>query len=103
MGKAKQTVTRLVDTKDKMRVLLKSVKYSDLITLLDLNSPTCSYCSVKDIARQGQQHILCLATIFSGSQNGGISYCEDSRNPFQINEGELHGRRGQPKVSWKVN
>ena len=86
-----------------MSDLLRSLKYSELIALLDLESPSCSYCSAKDIARQGQQHIECLAVIFSGSQNRGVSYCEDCRNPFKIIIGESGFKGASPKVSWKEN
>lgn len=72
---------------------------------MDFESPDCSYCSVKDIARSGQQHIECLAVIFSGSQNGGISYCDEDNNPFvKKSEGMREGKgKLLPEVAWKFN
>ena len=93
-----------MDNKKEISDLLRSLKYSELIALLDLESPNCSYCCAKDVARQGQQHIECLAVIFSGSQNRGLSYCEESRNPFKTAVGESgHKGASLPKVSWKEN
>ena len=86
-----------------MSALLGVLKTIDLLNLLDFDSPDCSYCSVKDIARNGQQHIDALAIIFSGSQNGGVSYCSEDHNPFQTEpEDDRSGKvSSRPPVSWK--
>lgn len=86
-----------------MGTLLSKLAKPQMTTLLDLGSKDSIYCSVRDIAREGQQHIDCLAVIFSGSQNSGKSYCSDAQNPFLVTEGDDVDRKGNPipLVSWK--
>lgn len=86
-----------------MSTLLSKLTKVQMTTLLDLGSADSMHCSMRDPARNGQQHVECLAVIFSGSQNGGKSYCDDTRNPFLVAQGEHVDQRGNlvPRVSWK--
>ena len=86
-----------------MSTLLSKLTKVQMTTLLDLGSADSMHCSMRDPARNGQQHVECLAVIFSGSQNGGKSYCDDTRNPFLVAQGENVDHRGNPvhRVSWK--
>ena len=88
-----------------MSTLLSKLTKAQMTTLLDIGSADSIHCSMRDPARNGQQHVECLAVIFSGSQNGGKSYCADTRNPFLVAQGENVDQRGNlvPRVSWKVH
>lgn len=98
-------MTEMVDIKSMMSTLLANIKHTVLMTLLDLGSEDSLYSTVKDAARNGQQHIECLAVIFSGSQNGGKSFCNDRQNPFLVRRESCANERGTPvpRVSWKEN
>ena len=67
-----------------MSTILAGLSYIDLRDALKFEEDDSLYCSVKDVARSGQQHIEALAVIFSGSQNEGVSYCEHEHNPFNV-------------------
>ena len=54
-----------------MSVLLSDLPITKLLGVLDLESSDSSYCDVRDRNRHGQQHIDCLAIIFSGALNDG--------------------------------
>ena len=86
-----------------MSALLSAIKTSELVRLLDFDSPDSSYCSPRDQARGGRQHIESLAVIFSGSQNKGVSYCSEDHNPFRTeSEGRKSGKgSARPAVSLK--
>ena len=96
MDQARLTASYLVDTKTFMSTFLREIKHLQLITALDLDSPDSLYCDVKDLARNGQQHIESLAVIFSGSQNGGKSYCDDCHNPFTVTPAGMRDESGKP-------
>ena len=105
LDQARLTASQLVDTKTRISTLLCGLKNIELLKILDFDSPDCSYCSIKDVARSGQQRIECLAVIFSGSQNGGISYCDEGNNPFEIHSEGIKIGKGKPlpPVNWKDN
>lgn len=88
-----------------MSNLLAAIKPSFLATLLDLGAPDTSYCAPRDVARNGQQHIETLSIIISGSQNNGVSCCDEGHNPFVVmREGSTNSAgRPLPRVSWKDN
>lgn len=92
-------------TKTAISVLLSALTNTKLLTLLDLDSADSSYCSLKDMHRHGQQHIECLAVIFSGSLNDGNYYFDDDRNPFHLQpEGRSHaGVNPSNTVAWKTD
>lgn len=91
---ARETASQLVDTKTEMSAPLSGIKISELVRLLDFGSPDSSYCSARDQARGGRQHIESLAVIFSGSQNKGVSYCSEDHNPFRTESGGHKSGKG---------
>lgn len=88
-----------------MSVLLSDLPITKLLGVLDLESSDSSYCDVRDRNRHGQQHIDCLAIIFSGALNDGKYYLDDDRNPFHMkpNDGENAGAKATPILTWKAN
>jgi hypothetical protein len=87
-----------------MSTILTGVSYFELRDALKFEEEDSLYCSVKDLARSGQQHIEALAVIFSGTQNEGVSYCEDEHNPFNVVSGGVKCANGKTvtlKKSWQ--
>ena len=105
LDNARLSASDLADTKTVMSALLADLSYIDLRDALKFEEADSQYCSVKDLARSGQQHIEALAVIFSGSQNEGVSYCEDKYNPFNVASEGIKGSKGKNvvlKKNWQM-
>jgi hypothetical protein len=92
LDNARLSASVLADTKTMMSTILAGLSSVELRDCMKFEEEGSLYCSFKDVSRQGSQHVESLSVIFSGSQNEGVSYCDNEHNPFQVESGGLNRR-----------
>jgi hypothetical protein len=84
-----------------MSTILAGLSSVELRDCMKFEEEGSLYCSFKDVSRQGSQHVESLSVILSGSQNEGVSYCDDEHNPFFVESGGVNGRIVILKKFWQ--